>query len=349
MAFTRVWQAGAELQALNESSEYVSASYGGGSMTVSSTKAKTGSYSFRSGTNDYPRGYAGVLTQFRAGVFINHNGVSGTVAGRKSFIFVVPTTGITNVEVYWDHNTSLLNLVVNGTAVDTIDVGAAGFSTTNTWFHLGITYKAHASTGFVSVYLDGTKILEFTGNTGTQADGVYFGGRSTSINGWTNYAYFDDFYVDSASGDADAAPPSYRFLWQAVNAAGTSAAWTATGASPNYACVDDAVPNDDTDYISAASSGLVDYYNTASVAVPTGYVINAVIPTGWAKKTDAGTDSEIKLGTRLSGTDVDGTAQNLPTAYGLVFERHATKPGGGSWSESDANSAEIKIESAGAF
>ena len=346
MSFTRIWQSGAEMQHLNELEEL--ASLGSASANISSTAAKTGTYSYRFGASSYPRGKAFSATQFRAGYFLQHNGLGASTSSTQAIIFHVTTTGITNIYVIWKGDTNDLELYVNGTLRDSINAATAGFNTTGTWYHMGIACKTDASTGWVSIYLDGVKILDWSGNTGTAATAVYVGGRA-STGGWGNYMYADDFYVDSASAESDAPVPSYRFLWQAVNAAGTSVAWTATGAASNYQCVDDGVPNDDTDYVSAASSGLIDYYNTASVTVPVGYVINAVIVAAWAKKTDAGTDSEIKLGTRLSGTDSTGSAQNLPTTYGPVFERQTTKPGGGTWTESDANSAEVKIESAGTF
>lgn len=346
MAFTRVWQSGAEMQHVNELDEL--ASLGSASTTISSTKAKTGTYSYRYGPSTYPRGKAISGTQFRAGVFLNHSGLAASTSATQAILFHVATSGVSSIYVIWKGDTSDLELYVNGSLVDSVDAASVGFTTTDTWFHVGIACKTDASAGWVSIYLDGVKILDYAGNTGTAANGVYFGGRA-STNGWVNYVYFDDFYVDTATSEADAAVPSYRFLWQAVNGAGTSAAWTANGASPNYACVDDAVPNDDTDYVSAVASGTIDYYATASVTVPSGYVIAAIIAAAWAKKTDAGTDSEIKLGTRLSGTDVTGSAQNLPTTYGPLFERQTTKPGGGAWTESDANSAEVKIESAGTF
>lgn len=351
MAWTPLRSAGAEMQHVGETNEYVSSSYGGGSMTISSTKAKTGTYSFRSGNNDYPRGYGGVLTQFRAGVFINHNGVSGTSAGRKSYLWVVPTTGIANVEVYWTHDTSLLTLAVNGSAVDTIDVGAAGFSTTDTWYHLGLTYKADASAGFSSVYLNGTKILDFTGATGTQADGCYFGGRSASINGWVNYAYFDDFYIDSSDGsEADAAPNSYNIPFMLVNGAGDGTpGWTATGASPQYACVDETgAPNDNTDYVLAGAADLIDYYALTDYTIPSGRVVVGAYPTYWALKSDAGIATTITPGLRLSGTDADGSALTPSTTYGIV-QGLVGRPGGGTFSQSDINALQLKLKSSGAF
>lgn len=289
------------------------------------------------------------MTQFRANYYINHAGHS--ISGNyKAYLVAIPTTLAAPIYCYWRQDTALLYLVVNGSTAATVSIATNGFSTTNTWHSIGVTYKADASAGFVSIYINGTQVLTFTGNTGTSASGVYFGGSGESSTGWANYAYFDDFYIDSASSEADAIPPSYSFGWSPASAAGTSAAWAATGATPNYECVNDTgAPNDDTDYVSATSAGLIDYYATTNITVPTGYAVNALIPTVWAKKTDTATASQIKCGARLSGSNTTNTAQSMITTYAMVFERHTAKPGGGAWSETDVNNSEMMIESAGTF
>lgn len=346
MTITRIWQAGAEMQHINELEEL--STLGASSCSISSTEAKTGTYSFRYTAASYPRGKAfSSVNQIRAGVFLNHAGLATATSASQAIIFRLAVSGATSITLQWKGDTANLELYVGASLVASVSAASVGFSTTSTWFHVGIHAYSNAS-GTIKIYLDGVEILTYSGDTGTGITACYFGGRN-STNGWANYCYFDDFYIDSTVSETIAPVPSYRFGWQAVNAAGTSVAWTATGAASNYQCVDDGVPNDDTDYVSAASSGLIDYYNMASYTVPTGYVIAAVIPAAWAKKTDAGTDSEIKLGTRLSGTDSTGSAQNLATSYGPVFERQTTKPGGGTWTQSDIDSAEVKIESAGSF
>jgi len=268
MTWTRIWQGWADTQSIDELQEY--AGYGTTSITVSNTKAKTGSYSFRSSIQNMPRGKSSTLTQLRAGAFFNHNGVGTAFSNTRAIIFLIPST-VGDIYVGWHNNTGALDLVVNGTAVDSIDVALANFSTTNVWQHCGITCKADAVSGFVSFYIDGVQVLSWTGNTGTSLDGCYCGGRTSgSFNSWNNYMYFDDFYLDSGSGEADAAPPSLRFDWSLVDAAGSHAAWTPL-ASTNISNVDDAAAHDsDTTYNSACAAGLKDGYNTAAITVPAG-------------------------------------------------------------------------------
>lgn len=346
MTITRIWQSGAEMQHINECEEL--SSLGASSCSISSTKAKTGSYSFRYTAAGYPRGKAfSSVNQARAGVFLNHAGLATATSASQAIIFRLAVSGATSITVQWKGDTANLELYVGASLVDSVSAASVGFSTTDTWFHVGIHAYSNAS-GQIAVYLDGVEILSYSGDTGTGITAVYFGGRN-STNGWGNYCYFDDFYVESTVGETIAPVTSYRFDWQAVNGAGTSVAWTPTGAASNYQCVDDGTPDDDTTYVAAAASGLIDYYAMSNFTLPSGYVVSAVIAAAWAKKSDAGTDSRLKLGTRLSGSDSTGTDQALTTTYAPVFERQTTKPGGGSWSEANAQSAEVKIESAGTF
>lgn len=349
MSFTRNWFSGGELQNVNELNEY--GGIGTTSATISSTVARNGNYSFRFVNSSRPRGRSATFTELRSCAAMYHNGNGGSTSVDVALICWIPCTGITSgIWAQWKATTGL-EIYVGGTLQTTLPITTNNFSNTGTWHTIGVAYKAHSSTGFFSLYINGVLAYTFTGNTGTQANGVFYGGQGGSTgNGWANYMYLDDFYVDSASGESDAIPPSYGFGWSPASAAGTSAAWTATGATPNYACVDDTgAPNDDTDYVSATSAGLIDYYATTNITVPTGYAVNALIPTVWAKKTDTAIASQIKCGARLSGSNTTNTAQSMSTTYGMIFERHATKPGGGTWNETDVNNSEMMIESAGTF
>jgi hypothetical protein len=320
-----------------------------GSAIVSSTKFKTGGWSFLASSGNKPRGKVfASTTQIRAGVFLNHG---GAVSGQAVLLNVGSSF---DIWVQWNVTTGNLELYVNTTLQASVAPSAGGFSTSNTWFHLGIACKADAATGFVSFYIDGVLRLTFSGNTGTGITRVCFGGNNNAIGlGFSTAPYWDDFYVDDTVGEADAAPPSPRFPFLLPNGAGNYTNWSVNTGTNSAAVDDTGAPDDDTTYVYATASGVKDSYaltnTTAGVTVPAGYSIEAVIPIAWARKTDAGTASTLKVGTRLSATDVVGSAQTLATSYGPVWERQTTKPGGGTWTESDIDSAEIYLESAGSY
>lgn len=346
MSYTRTWQAGAELQTIAEIESAVT--LGTANPVVSSTKAKTGTYSFRFGGDSYTSGKAlNAAAAVRAGFYINHNGVSAT-SGREAILVYMPAA-VNNLYIDWFSTDSTLRIRSGSTTLASVAVTAAGINTVDQWYHIGVIYKG-GSDGFITVYVDGVPALTYSGSLQSAINGFYIGGRGTAFNGWNSYLYVDDFYVDVGDGsEGDAPPSSLRFLWSQANAAGTSANLSVSGAGSNYQAVDEAPPNGDTDYVYASASGVKDSYNTADITVPAGHVVNAVIPTSWARRTDAGTDSRWKLGTLLSGTTALGSALGMGTGYGIVFERQTEKPGGGSWSESDVNSAEFVHESAGSF
>lgn len=352
MAVTRLFQAGAEIQHVNEVD--VNTGIGGNaSPVVSSTKAKTGTYSF-STTNGYPFGKnITSTTQIRAGAFINHNDVLSTNS-RAAILGVLTNAATPFCRVQWNGSGApAIELIVNNVSVATVAVTSSGMASLNTWYHCAITYKASATVGFFSFYVDGVQKLTWSGNTATAITGVYMGGGLGVGNaGWGSTAYFDDFYCDDTVAEADAAPTSPRFPFLIENGAGNYTNW-GVNTGTNTAALDDGVPDDDTTYTYATASGVKDSFaltnTTAGVTVPAGYSIEAVIPIAWAKKTDAGTASTLKVGTRLSATDLVGSAQTLATSYGPVWERQTTKPGGGAWTEANIDAAEIYLESAGSY
>jgi hypothetical protein len=353
MAITPIWRAGAETQHIGELDAHAAATYGSGNMTVSSTQARNGTYSFRNSGSSIPRGrYITSTTQVRSGMSIFHNGVSGAGATNNAIIFL--TTGTYDIIVQWASDTNTIEIVVNGVVQASIAAASSGMTTTSTWYHCGLNVKANGTAGWVSFYVDGVQKTTWTGNTGTAINGVFFGGGNTAAT-WVGFNYNDDFYVDDTVGETDAAPPAIELPYLPVSGAGSNTGWSVYGVGSNYQAVDDTgAPNDLTDFVFGTSSGLNDSYavtnTTGGVTVPSGRSIAAVIPCAWAQRTDAATARTLKLGTLLSGTTVLGSAQALPVgSFGMIQERQATKPGGGSWSTSDVDSMEYVQETAGSF
>ncbi len=346
MTITRIYQTGFELNTISELQSYPNTDFGSQSMTISTTKAKRGARSMRMNTNDQPRGKAFSATQIRAGFFINHNDVD---TSDKGILAIIPCSLATPSIVYWDEASGELRLRVNGSTVDSIDVAAAGFSNVNTWYHIGVAYKADASSGFFSVYLDGVQILTYSGNTGTSISGFYMGGDVDTGSGWLAEAYIDDFTLDDTTGESDAPVPSPEYLWIVANGAGASTNLTPnTGA--NYAAVDDTTPDDDTTYVYGDADGVKDSYAMSDITLPAGYGIVARIAAAWARKSDAGTDSQFKLGSRSNGgTEALSSGKTLATAYGVIWERQTTDPDAAAWTETTINNSEGVIETEGSF
>ena len=205
------------------------------------------------------------------------------------------------------------------------------------------------SAGTVDVRVNGTSVLALTAqntrNTGaTQWTGVGLGVLDSAFNTWNGGFFnidYDDLYVLDGSGSA----PCNAFLGDCrVDArfptgAGSNTGWTpSTGA--NWQNVDDAAPNDDTDYNAAASTGLTDTFVVQDAAVP-GATIFGVQHCLSMKKSDAGTCTVAPvvrhISTDLAAADLSpGTSY----AYGLLVQQ--TYPGTGSqWTEAQFNAAEF--------
>lgn len=348
---TRIAQAGFELNTVGEV-PLESSDTSGTTAAISNTKAKTGSRALRINLGNNGRGFAFTATdQVRGGVFLNHNGLNNLSSGIANLVRLTNTGGTNPATVRWSAATGNLELLIGGSLVASVAWTSAGMTSTDTWYHVGFTFKRHSSAGFFTVYVDGIAKLTFTGNTGSASiNGVIVGGHTGSLLGFASSAYFDDLYIDDDTGGTDGAPNSPRFLWSLANGAGSNTQWTPLS-STNISNVDDpdsAAPDDDSTYNYAQAANLTDTYATTDITVPSGYSIAAVIPVAWAKKTNASIDSRISL-VSYNGSTLAGTSKVLTTAYSAVWDRFETDPSSAAWTQSNFNSSETGVKSAGSF
>lgn len=344
MAWVWIGRAGAEMRtALEMPAE--DTTFGSATQTIVATP-KTGTYSFGSTSNTRPRGWTFTSkTSIRAGAFISYVGVT---TGRIGNIFKLVTSGISNITVELNGTTQTIDLVVNGSIEDSVALASSGMPTAGVFYQIGIAYSADATTGYVTFYVEGVAKLTFTGNTGTGCTAFYVMGNRAS-SGWTGTSNIDDVYVDgSVSAETDASPPAKQLDFGLATTAGNYAQWTPS-ASTNVSNVDDAVPDDDTTYNSATSSGLFDSYNTANPTYAGGLTLVAVLPVAHLRLTDGGFASTVKLGLRESSTNVVGSDISLATAYATKMDRQTSKPSGGDWDTTAANAVEFLIESSGVY
>ena len=341
MAWTRQGQIGAEH---NDVAEWFLD--GTTQPDISSGKARTGTYAVRYTSSTHPVGKLfTAAVQTRAGVWLNHVGMRIN-SSYRAYIF---KWGASIDGVRWNSYANLLELVVGGSVVDSISDTTGSFSSVDQWYHCGVIVESHASTGWVSFYLDGIKILSTTGaNTGADLDAMYFGGAAGS--GWNSYAYFDDFFVDTSDGsEVDVFVPFLRFGWRIANGNGTNSEWTGSDAdqTDNYLQVDDVTPDDETTYNYVGVTGQQDSYATTSYAVPEGYTQVAEIASVLARKTGSG--EQLKVGFTDGANQSLSAAQDLSADYRVIFSRHTTQPDASAWNETDGDAMEVLVESAGTY
>lgn len=315
------------------------AQIGTATPTISNTKAMTGSFSIRCGNtaNQASVGHSfPAQNGVRCGCWLNHMGV-GT--GTFGYIFVLRNNGVEVVSVRWYRASATIELYVGGEQAASVSVTSSGMSVTNTWIHVGMVYLGGS---VVTFYVNGLPILS-SAVSEPQINEAFVGGGSF---GWTNYAYFDDFYIDGNISFNEAPPPD-RFLFSLVNGAGSSTQWTPIGAASNYECVDEAVPNNDSDYVIANAAGLIDLYATTNLTLPTDYKVALVRPVALARAMAAG--PTIKLVASDGTNTTTGDAVTMGTSYAYYYDTLKLAPDGGEWTEAKINAAQFGFESAGTF
>lgn len=346
MAITPIWVLGWETNSLLEGN----ATDNTGLPVVSSTKAKTGTYSLRFSASGATASYGRTvnnLTELQAAASFNHDGIIGSTAN-AAFFRLVAVDGRAFV-VRWS-NTGQLELRINTTTHDSLAVTASGISPTDQWHDLSVAVKIDASAGYFDFYgPGGTRLLHYAGNTGSSpVAAVLFGGGA---NGWNNYLYVDDCRCLDATGEGSRPASTRRYLWSPVDGDGQVSQWTGSdgNSTDNYQLVDDATPDGDTTFVKATSAGLVDQYMHAGVTIPTDWVPTRVWPTVIGLKTDAGVDTTIQLGLWKDSEDDDSAEVTLPSAYGLAQAYFETLPDASDMNETNINATEIRLVSSGDY
>ncbi len=349
MAIARLVQTGAELNLAGAELSVV------GSATVSSTKARTGTYSFRFALNgNTPMALSFTATaQLRAHLHLNHNGLGGTTDYAYIYRWL---SGATQVgAIRYDRAEGYIAAYVGTSRVAYVTAASVGLDATDTWFALGLDLKLAASDGWIYLYKDGLLILSFDGDTlgatgKTTVDQIQYGGGSSGS--WQSYAYFDDLYIDDTTGETAPAPvPDRRFALIIPNNNGDKSQFTGSDGDQvnNYQLIDEIPPNGDTDYVKAESADLVDLYAMATVSPPAGFVVSALIPWAYTRKAAAEDDTTVALVVKSSGTEQAGSAQSLGTSYALRWQRWATDPDGAPWTQAKIDDVQVGIKSGGAF
>jgi hypothetical protein len=202
----------------------------------------------------------------------------------------------------------------------------------------------HDTAGSVEVRVDGATWLQLTnvdtrnGGTGV-VDTFGFG----AAQGGAIQTDYDDLYICDNSGASN-----NDFLGdvkvETLRPTGSGAHTDFTpSAGSNWQNVDDAAPNDDTDYNSSAVAGARDSFAMSDLATSQGSV-KAVQQMTRLRKDDAGTRTA-RASLRVGATDYDGAGQSVQDTYvsrlRVVEQNPATSA---PWTISDVNALEAGYE-----
>lgn len=324
----------------------------GGTQSISAGTGRRGSASLRStgGAANYAlkgvavSGATAILGFAFNGASLGGNRIAGIYdgPGAKEHVYLTANSD-GSLSVYRSANTIPSNGTIGATLLGST---AAGLIAAGTFAYLEWKVLLHDTTGTVAVRVNGASALALTGQDTSNGSLVWssfwLGSGSSNLT-----ADFDDLYVLDGTGAA----PWNDFLGDCrvdaryPTAAGATTGWTPnTGA--NWAAVDDAAPNDDTDYTSAATAGLTDTFVVQDAPV-TGAAIYGVQHNLSAKKTDAGSASIAPV-IRHSGVDYVGANLNPGTTYAVLQQIAAVNPGtAAAWTEAGFNAAEFGYKRTG--
>jgi hypothetical protein len=201
----------------------------------------------------------------------------------------------------------------------------------------------------------GTAIVKCNSETVINATGLLTRGSSQSVDTWNwvrfNFAglALDDVYIaDTAGSYCNDLLGEVRVVTllpqtDAVDA-GANADFTCSTGTDHGALVDDAEPNDDTDYVYSSTQGHIDTWNYP----PVGYTgtVHAVQLSIGAKKTDSGPRAITHVARPTSTNRVDAVDNYLNTsAYNYYRKIYETNPDDSApWDVADIDGAEFGVK-----
>lgn len=227
-----------------------------------------------------------------------------------------------------------ITITRNGTLLET----STFTFTSSRWYFIEFRVTIDNS-GSWEVRCNGTTILSGTGDTRNDSGNAYANmvKLANLSGGASSQTLFDDVYIRDDStfmGDCrvDALLP---------NGDGTYSTWVASSGS-DYQCVDEANPNDDTDYISSATAAEASNFTFPDITGTA--TIKATQVCMYARKDNAGSRNIMEI-CRSGGSDYDGTSQAIGDSYLFYREIRETNPKTASaWDIASVNAAEFGVE-----
>lgn len=196
--------------------------------------------------------------------------------------------------------------------------------------YLEIKVVLHASTGSVTIKVNGTTVMALTNvNTSGASTTAWTTFRTPSIAGGTESStfrwYIDDVMVMDGSGSAyNDFIGDHEGLYVPADGEGAHTDGTPSAGADRAAMVDEASADGDSTYNSKAASAERDSFTLSTW--PASGVIGPIQVVAQVRKEDNGA-ANIALGVRISGTDHDGADQGMNTTYAIKREVFELNPG----------------------
>ena len=231
-----------------------------------------------------------------------------------------------------------------GTFTTLLGVSSAGF-TADSW-HV-IEWREQilsATTGALEVWLDGTRVINFSGDTSNTAvlsvSSVLLGTMGNNVQTGA-YAAFDDIAINDVAGTINnGRPGDGRVVLLVPNGAGSSSVWTrgGTDTGANYSQTNE-LPPSMAQYVASATVADRDLYALGDLGMAIDS-INVVEELVLAQNSDAGAGS-LGLTIKSGATINEATAQPLGTSPTYYVARYETDPNtSAAWTQAAVNALE---------
>jgi hypothetical protein len=267
--------------------------------------------------------------------------LDGVVYSRYFIVLYNETGAQFTIKIESDGSISMYRGNYNGTLLGT---SSPGLLSSLVWYYIEINVLVNNSTGSYEIRLNGANILSDSG-VDTQDEATDTITRLFLGPLYNEDIQFDDLYVCDGTGSSH-----NDFLGDCKvdtvfpSAAGNYSQWTPSGEASNYLCVDETVPNDDTDYVTTNISGEIDTYNFGNLVDYSGETIHAVALNTCKKKDDVGFMSSYPV-IRIGASDYSGEITSTYDSYLYQQEIWETNPDDSqAWEEEDINSGEYGIK-----
>lgn len=328
---------------------------GGTDLTLSTGNPRTGTHSLRFAATaaqgaDTRRVFGGAKTTVGVGAPFWFSNLP--TANDEAQLFGFRDTANAEQVVIILQTTGIIEVFRGGPAGTSIGVTAVPVITAEAYTHIEAMVTIDNSAGEVEVRVNGITVLALTGvdtaqTANIETSQVAIGKRFGSFNDTGITAmYIDDIFCYDDNGSFNNTfIGDRRVLTLFPNADTAAADWTPLSGT-GFSNIDEADPDDDTSYISAASGaspGLVSEFDMENL--PAGVSsVSAVVLVNRMRKTDAGVANV--LPSLVSGsTEAAGTDHPLTEAYAYYHEVIEADPDTAApFTPSAVDSAKLKVE-----
>jgi hypothetical protein len=312
--------------------------YTAGGMGVTS-----GWYAFITGAG-YPTFSKAFPAQsgFTVGFLFKH---SGAGAASSQVVEFLDVTGTTHCDLRFNPSSGVFSMTRNNGG--TLLLTGTTILAANTEYYIEFQVVIADSGGVGILHIDGSVDAGVNSSSLDTRNGG--SASAATVKFWfvgsSGIHSFKNIYINDNSGGVDDTFWGPITVATSVVTGAGNKAQHAPSAGSNYQNVDDATPNDDTDYNSTSTNGHIDTF----VMSDTGYSAGTVKGIEWVadvKKVDASGTARVAPVFRIGGADYVGADISPSTSYLLLNQRSRLQPVGGTpaWDVSTIDAMEVGIK-----